>query len=447
MNDLRLRRRAVAGGLGALGTLVGLMLLVVLPAFAALGDSILPQSGKGIVPTSYPTGGQSNDCVLFGSSAPYQFRIDNPQTRSYSTTAPNGRPVTFSLTIAASGPKKDKYFDFTITGAAASDVGVKGGSETARYAYSQSSVGPVTSDTALHATLDNQGKLYNLSNVTFCYGTGFSISGTVFNDVDFSGSNNTGDTPRSGRTVKLYNGSSVVATSSSGSNGVYTFANRDVGQYTVCLSSTAGEGETLPTTSPDTPGSVSCANPLTGNFYRGYGVTLSGDTSGLDFGTTAAMGLCTEPFGVPGYEIHLAEPCKVDQLFVVSYSDVDGNKLASVRPIRTDLPPIPMVEKITWSLADDGHQFTLVYDDTLPYGVASTGPGDLAPKDMLLCELDPRVTGSEFNLQAGFQTTATSSSVLPSGETSCLISSTTDVASGVYVAYVYSAIDGWRSTP
>lgn len=667
----------------------------ILPALAATGSPIPPASGLLVTPTSYATGGQNNDCQLFGVDLTKytQFRISNPQTGSYAGQLLDGTPFKIALNVVGLGQRKDKFFDFTITDptggpspAAASDVGVKGGTETARYNYTAALGRPVTADTALHATVDSKNNLYNLSNVTFCLGvpvasisgtvfndannngvndsegapgwtvnvyrdsgttpyatqasgsTGFytfsglpsassyrvcivapsatgpwtqtiptssaticngssesakgygfaplgggqsnvdfgnvilanvsgtlfndknkdalnnlgdtplggwtvdlysgagtflvakmtdtlggyqfenrpigayklciapssgnwrqtlpatgstcsgtaggvsggaselargyaftlsgnttgvdfgnvqvaSISGAVFNDVDFSGSNNVGDTPRSGRTVKLYSGGSEVATATSVADGSYQFADKDVGPYTICLGSTAGEGETLPTANPDTLGSVDCGTPLAGNFFRGYGVTLSGDTLGLDFGTTAAIGLCTAPFGVPGYEIHLALPCKLDQLFVVSYSDTDGRKLASVRPIRTDLPPIPMVEKITWSLSADGHQFKLVYDDTLPYGVTSTGAGDLAPKDMLFCKLDPRdpsaATYPDFTLRPPYNTVSSSGSgaVLPGTETSCLISSTTTVLSGKYVAYVYSAIDGWRSTP
>jgi hypothetical protein len=305
-----------------------------------------------------------------------------------------------------------------------------------------------------------------------------TISGIVFRDANADGSP-TGDGVLV-RRVNLYsgayNGGSYNAspvlryTNSNSTTGAYLFT-VDAGQYTVCLESVLGEGETLPNggvyeankpvdqwaTKP-TAGSVSCASPnppnTSPNFYRGYGVGAQGGTA-LNFGTTPSVGLCSAPFGVPGYEIHLAEPCKVDQLFIVSFLNADDDnpltvdKIASVQPIRTDLPPIPMVEKITWSLPGDGHQFKLVYDDTIPYGVPSTGPGDLAPKDMILCELDPRATGSDFTLSAPYNTVSASGSgaVLPGTETSCLISATTDVAAGTYEAYVYSAIDGWRSTP
>ena len=119
--------------------------------------------------------GQSNDCSLFGSTAPNQFRIDSPKTaESTLMTALDGTPVTFTLTVVANGQKKDKYFNWQATGASVFDVGVKGGMDTARYAYTTpipnwsgatNGLGAVFSDTGVHATLDNQSKLYNVRAV------------------------------------------------------------------------------------------------------------------------------------------------------------------------------------------------------------------------------------------------------------------------------------------
>lgn len=410
----------------------------ILPALAATGSAIPPASGLGITPTSYGTGGQSNDCQLFNSTAPYQFRIDNPQTGAYATTAPNGRPVTFTLKVLATGSKKDKFFDFTITGAAASDIGVKGGSETARYAYAASTVGPVIADTALHATLDNQGKLYNLSNVTFCYGTGAAVSGTVFADANDNATRDAGESGQQGWTVKLYSGAAVAATTTSAADGSYQFPNVTLGSaYTVCIVGQATWQQTLPT--GQTAGTTTCSGALEST--HGYAFTLVSSQGGLDFGNVGTVtSSCNAPFGIPGsYEIQFAgdPPCKANE-FVLSYSDA-GNKLASLRPVLTGIPPVPMVEKITWTFPGaDQNPFTLIYDDTLPYG-------DGTPAPMKFCQLDPRVPGQEFDLGAGYQTTDTSSSVLQAGETSCLIQ-VVQIAGGKYVAFVYSSIDGWRST-
>ena len=136
-----------------------------------------------MTPTFLDTGGQSNDCTLFATAdgtvfGGTQFRIANPQTlaNGYNGQLLDGTQFNIKLTVANQGQRKDKFFDFVIAGpngvgpapAVATDVGVKGGTQTARYNYQASSLGPVTFDGALHATLDNHSNLYNLSNVTFC---------------------------------------------------------------------------------------------------------------------------------------------------------------------------------------------------------------------------------------------------------------------------------------
>ena len=104
------------------------------------------------MPTLYATGGQSTDCAVFGRSATEytSFRISNPQTggdyrgRLMVAGAPTGAPFKINLEVVGQGQRKDKFFSFTIidpdnpTGpsrVAAADVGVKGGTETARYRY------------------------------------------------------------------------------------------------------------------------------------------------------------------------------------------------------------------------------------------------------------------------------------------------------------------------
>jgi len=214
------------------------------------------------MPIDWPTGGQSNDCAVFSSQAPYQFRIDNPQTLAsgYTTTAPDGTTVNFKLTIATNGLKKDKFFDWTATGANVFDVGVKGGADTARYAYTTpipnwstqvNKLAAVYADTSVHATLDNQGKLYSLSNVAFCYSTTPAIEGTVFDDSNGNGTKDTGEGGLSGRTVRLYSGAATTTatTATTGSNGKYVFSATQVtvnSGYRVCLVAAAAERRRCP---------------------------------------------------------------------------------------------------------------------------------------------------------------------------------------------------------
>ena len=284
MKRSRRLRTKLAGGIAGLGLVVALA-FAVLPAIGSVGDPIPPASGLGVTPTVFDTGGQSNDCALFGGSGLSQFRIDSPKTQSYQTTV-GGRTVTFALRMAT-GQSKDKLFDFTATNALVSYVGVKGGSDTARYDYlatrAGTSQGPVGADTNLHATLDNQGKLYNVSNVTFCFQTAANVTGSVFGDANGDGTRDSTESGIAGATVKLYTGPSfatLVATSASTTSGTYTFSGVPVAaSYLVCQTS-LGAAWTVTRPTSTTTGSAAC--PIEGT--RGYTFTLTTGSSGLDFG-------------------------------------------------------------------------------------------------------------------------------------------------------------------
>ena len=124
----------------------------------------------------------------------------------------DGTQFNIKLTVANQGQRKDKFFDFVIAGpngvgpapAVATDVGVKGGTQTARYNYQASSLGTVTFDGALHATLDNHSNLYNLSNVTFCLAKVIpqaTITVRSYQDKGVDGSFTAGDPYVNGWTV------------------------------------------------------------------------------------------------------------------------------------------------------------------------------------------------------------------------------------------------------
>ena len=153
--------------------LVVAVIAVVLPgAFAAVDDEIPPPSGSGVLPRVTNVGGTNLDCGASyvaddhnGTTAEYQFVVVNPTNGTFTDTQ-SGQSVAFTISnIPASGADKGKFFDFSVSGGFVLDVGVKGGTDTAHYAYN----GHVTSDTGLHATRQSNGKLYGLSHVTFCY--------------------------------------------------------------------------------------------------------------------------------------------------------------------------------------------------------------------------------------------------------------------------------------
>ena len=257
----RTPRRSVVGALTAVAAGIAVA-TVVLPAFAGggggghSGGQIPPASGRGITPTDFTMGGKTTDCSLIKSTAPYSFQIANPATQTYSTTAPNGLPVTFTLTVASD----KKSFGFTSTGAAVYDISVAPTSidekddddptGTAWYQYSKAAIGPVTYDTALHTTKSKKGVFHAVSRVTFCYASAASISGTVVNDANNNGAKNSGETGQAGWTVNLEKtgGAQPFATTQTGSGGAYTFASVPVGSaYSVCIVPPSGWKQTFPT--------------------------------------------------------------------------------------------------------------------------------------------------------------------------------------------------------
>ena len=115
-----------------------------------------------------------------------------------------------------------------------------------------------------------------------------SLSGTVYVDCNDSGSLNTGDTGLSGVTVTLDNSAGVaVATTTTGSNGSYSFSNLAAGSYQIVETQPAGysngantvgtEGGSLSTTAPNTIDATLAAGVNgTGNNFGELQVTGSG---------------------------------------------------------------------------------------------------------------------------------------------------------------------------
>jgi hypothetical protein len=460
------RKRTVQGVAGVI-LAAALLAFVVLPALASTpGTAVPPPSTRGVMPVDVNTGGQSNDCQLFyaGNSAAqptYQYRIANPKSQTYTTTV-NGTTVSFKVTIdpadALGKPAygSNKYLDFSATGASVVDVGIKGGADETRYNYTSLAGGSVASDGALHAPAQSvvsgsdstPTQLYALSNLTFCFNLG-SVSGTVYTDVNESTAQDAGDTPLSGWTVRLYKGvtagtaggGTVIGTATSGSDGKYKI---NVGwdgtsTYRVCElppSGTWAQSQPLPSST------TLCS--ATGELKKGYDIPspASPDVTGKDFGNVVATAApCPPaPFGTAdgSYQVQFGS-CKTNTFVFRAGTLNSGAPLARVWAGDQTESLVPLVEKITWPYTGSGgqNQLTVIYNDTFPFTGAS--------KTMKYCLTDPRTGGTGMTLAAPYNTSAGASSVLPAGETSCLIT-TTESAAGTFVSYVYSEEDGWRST-
>jgi hypothetical protein len=304
MRYLRHGRRSIVGAITLAGALAGLLIFVVIPAFATTAGQAIPPASvaNGVTPIDVSTGGQPNDCSVFGSTAPYSYRISNPQSQTYTTTVA-GQTVKFTVTM---GPPNlgssttpawgsDKYMSFTSSGAAIVDVGIKGGSDTARYNYAglpvpgvtNPNLGFVASDTYLHAgaqSVNGSGKptlLYSVSNVTFCFDVAGKALGKVFNDANANGTRDSSESGQSGWTLNLYKGGTKVSSTTSLSDGTYAFQGLTQGStYTVCIVGQTGWSQTRPTSG--TSGSAACSG--TGESARGYTFTFNLCKTNLDFG-------------------------------------------------------------------------------------------------------------------------------------------------------------------
>ena len=441
----------IGGALAVASLAIALMMFIVLPALASIpGQPVPPPSTSGIMPVDVNTGGQPNDCAVFGSTAANQFRISNPKSQTY-TTSVNGMPVAFTLKLNPADAKglpayaNQKYVDVSSSGAAILDIGIKGGSDSTHYRYSGLPGGFTTADGALHApaqaTLSDgtPTALYSISNLTFCFNGVGSISGTVYQDLNQNGGNDD-SSPQSGWTVKLYRGSSLVRTTTSGSDGSYIFSvSLATGsQYTVCEAPPSG---TWAQTQPPPASDNVCSGA--GELGKGYRFTPTSplqQISGKDFGNVTSQLCIPGPFGVPTYQIQLAD-CKPNQSYVFDSGTTPlGNPFVSVwAGDQTNGVEVPLVERITFPFdpTKGQNQFAVLYTDVFPFDLTQL-------KTMQYCKLDPR-DGSEFTLQPQFQTSASKGSVLPGTETSCLIS-TTESANATFVGYVYSVLDGLRTT-
>ena len=288
------------------------------------------------------------------------------------------------------------------------------------------------------------------SNLNFGFAPLGTIQGLVYEDNSSptDGSYDSGiDTPESGWTLTLYDNGAVSRSTTSDANGNYSFSLpfNTTHTYTVCETRAGSWGQSEPT-SNSVCGSAVHAGAVD-ELAEGYPLTPSSTSQSYtskDFGNVDGGMTCTPnaPFGMNNYQTQLANcdsPKQHNQFMFESGTLSGGGPFVSVWSSGPDTMPSPMVEKITFNdpLDNNGQpSFTgIKYDDTFPF----TGPYTPMP----YCTSDPRTAGSEFSLGPN------PNSVLPSSATSCLIStsiSATTSSAATLVAYVYSDIDGLRTS-
>jgi hypothetical protein len=296
------------------------------------------------------------------------------------------------------------------------------------------------------------------------------VSGLVYKDNDQDGSNGAGDTGQGGWNVTLYDGTTRVATTQTVSNGSYAFSVllSTTGNYRVCEAPPASDKSIWAQSEPLPSTQNICNATLPGGateLKKGHTFTVSSPgasvTANTNFGNDPAVMCPPNQMGAAdntdsqSYTIQLAF-CKPGQTFIFGLTQgVVDNNPSNVAPAvsvwvgdETMTPKVPLVEKIVFPFAipAGGTQpvLTLHYDDTFPFS-------EVGAPTMPFCNFDPRVPGSEFDLQTAYKDHTGAQSVIPSPDTSCLIVQSQSSAAapgnpsaGIYTAYVYSELDGLR---
>jgi hypothetical protein len=434
------RRLAVLGGMAA--ALAGATLLVVLPALASNpGDYVNPPSGAGVLPKDVAIGGTGDCANLFsGLSGVSEYDNVNPKTKTNLASGHNDN-VTFGLTMHTQN-NQAQTLDVTSSGAEILGIGIKGGTQSTAYDYRP---GYVTSDSKLHAPLqsftvsggiETGTQFYSISQLTVCYRPLGSVSGIVYDDLDQNGTHSAGDTGLGGWTVNLYQGPSTTpaATATSAADGSYhmNVVFDGTSDYRLCESPPSGTwGQTEPAGS-----TASCG---AGDLAKGWALTKPSPTQTIseNFGNVAAIMCTTSPFGPANYQIGT---CKPTQRYVFHSGILNGKPFVSYWVDDTSQTAVPTVEKITLAdpIQNGQPQYrNFFYEDGAGFPVDAS-----SLKQMQYCLLDPR--SGEFGLN-----TIDPSSVLPAGETSCIISlrNYVDAAgNGWLEVYDYSLTDSIRSS-
>ena len=446
-------------------------LAVVIPAIGATTYIDPPAQPSGVRPQLVNVGGSNFNCTTNVGAAPgtYQtFQVPNPpQSRTrvqYDSTNTASMPfplpagIKFEL-FGLGGSSKGKFFAFKATGARVFHVGVKGGTDSAWYDYTPAGVSedgatlataggdypyPTTS-TGLHATKKDSSTFYVASYTTFCYKPVVKIEGNVYEDTNADGAKNGSEGAfATARTVTLDNGASTTTDS----DGNYTFYVATGGTYTVCVTQNlSAEAQTQPSGNAAPVGSDYCHSSPD---VAGYRLTPTGDVANVDFGLTAGttaecnVEQTSSATGGATYSATMqGTSCKLggEQMVFTTWADTTGH-YASLHPTDTGLPTCHLdtgqdctivLEQLVWTIDAGSTPKLLRYDDP-PLGTF---------EDMPYCKVDP--TAGTF----------TPDEVLPqradsSYHTSCLYSTTQKVIKPAAVWFVertdkvYSAQDGQR---
>jgi hypothetical protein len=287
--------------------------LVVLPAGAGYGGAT---TDAAVTPYEVDLGGQPGDCsatvstALSGPDLLYPGLPSIPTRATYSFRIVNlagGEnigdgwyrhvdPGPGGATIEAKPAQNNRRFEFRISGGSVADVIVNGGSDSTHFPYLSALGTRVAGDAGLHAPSRSAGdatNYYSTSHVEFCYSTLASISGSKFHDNDTDGQQDPSfESGEGGWTITAYAGGVAQGSATTIADGSYTINDVQIGlDLTICEGTQAGPtaefawAQSLmdPTIYPDWTTGV-CTSLGASSEADGHQFSLSGDTTGIDFG-------------------------------------------------------------------------------------------------------------------------------------------------------------------
>jgi len=462
-----------AGLAGVFAAAIGVTLWVVLPAFASdPGDFVSPASTSAhVLPYDVAVGGTGDCANLFtgpnslGAGIKEYDNVNPKTTNGINLSSGNKDNVAFGLTMNTDS-NKNQTLDIKSTGAAILGLGIKGGTQSTAYNYKRyTTAGFVTGDNGLHgplqsfttdpSTLIETGtQFYSISQLSVCYKVASYIQGIVYQDVDQSGAFNSGDTRPTGWTVRLYKdvtpgtpgGGTVIASASTVATGSYSYhfdLPVDGTHYRVCEvpngQPPTGIGGVWVETQP-LPSTATLCNG-SGELAKGYDFTPTSSAGATgDFGNVGGYPCNSAPVGIDPYTVGA---CKLGETYVFNTGLLSGAPFVDYWVGDPSLASIPVVERLNFPDQIVNGQPA---STKLRYADGGGFPVNLVTlSQMQYCKIDPR--NGELTLDPSYS----QADVLPTGETSCVLSIKTTApvppnADGTLQAYVYALGDSIRST-
>ncbi len=136
-----------------------------------------------------------------------------------------------------------------------------------------------------------------------------SVSGVVFNDLNADGTDDGNDAGIAGQTVKLMNGTTVIATTTTNSLGAYSFTGVSPGSYTVQVTALSGEtfspAGTLPNSMVSASGAATVTVASGGTATVNAGEYQAGTVTGTVFTDLTGTGTSAGEPGLAGQTVQL----------------------------------------------------------------------------------------------------------------------------------------------